>query len=301
MFIRSFTSDHIDGRSHRQANIIDRWAAFTIISVSLFLFFDPTTKITAMQQASSIDTKWNKQHLKLVEFKGKNGHCLVPNRYKEDKAFGKWVSKQRGLHVNNKLRLDRKELLDKIGFVWIDNNTAALVSCYNQKWNKQYEKLVEFKRKNGHCIVPQKRKEDKSLGKWVNNQRTRKTYRQDRKDLLDALGFVWNDDHGDDDDNGDTDSSGLMLPTINEFIGVKKQNDILLVYPFAGDKEMIEKAADTLNEAKANPIPYSVSRGAIKKGKGNRQHYVTVVVEDYERLYPGEWLNDTLIDFWMRW
>jgi hypothetical protein len=111
--------------------------------------------------------------------------------------------------------------------------------------------------------------------------------------------------------------------TRNEFIRDKKYDDILLVYPFAGDKKMIEKAANNLDEAKANPMleqesevdetatTHSVSRvpgtsdnssdarQAIKTR--NRAHYLTVRVEDYERLDPGEWLNDPLIDFWMEW
>jgi hypothetical protein len=111
--------------------------------------------------------------------------------------------------------------------------------------------------------------------------------------------------------------------TRNEFIRDKKYDDILLVYPFAGDKKMIEKAAKNLGEANANsmleqesevdetatthsvsPVPgtsddSSDARQAIKTR--NRAHYLTVRVEDYERLDPGEWLNDTLIDFWMQW
>jgi hypothetical protein len=132
---------------------------------------------------------WKKQYEKLVAFQRKNGHCLVPRGYKEDASFGLWVSCQRGLHVNNKLRLDRKDLLNKIGFAWRVDKYA--------RWNKQYEKLVAFKRKNGHCIVPQKYQEDASLGKWVDNQRTAHTnnkMRPDRKKLLDEIDFVWKAD-----------------------------------------------------------------------------------------------------------
>lgn len=32
-----------------------------------------------------------------------------------------------------------------------------------------------------------------------------------------------------------------------------------------------------------------------------RQHYVTLCVKDYQRLQPEEWLNDSLVDFWMQW
>jgi hypothetical protein len=64
------------------------------------------------------DHRWNKQYEKLVEFKQKNGHCRVPSRYQEDLCLGEWVKTQRTRHANNKFRLDRKLLLDDIGFVW---------------------------------------------------------------------------------------------------------------------------------------------------------------------------------------
>ena len=45
-----------------------------------------------------------------------------------------------------------------------------------------------------------------------------------------------------------------------------------------------------------------VSGAKKKDAKGAaRQHYVTIRVEDYERLEPREWLNDSLVDFWMQW
>jgi hypothetical protein len=55
--------------------------------------------------------------------------------------------------------------------------------------------LVEFKKINKHCNVPQKSHPDKRLGKWVNTQRThnkRGTIRFDRKKQLESIGFVWN-------------------------------------------------------------------------------------------------------------
>jgi Ulp1 family protease len=32
-----------------------------------------------------------------------------------------------------------------------------------------------------------------------------------------------------------------------------------------------------------------------------RAHFVTILVEDYEKLDPGELLNDSLVDLWMQW
>jgi hypothetical protein len=70
----------------------------------------------------------------------------------------------------------------------------------DQKWNMKYEKLVEYKRTNGHCMVPRKYEADKSLGPWVNKQRTlhknNNNIRPDRKRLLDEIGFAWKGDGG---------------------------------------------------------------------------------------------------------
>jgi hypothetical protein len=141
------------------------------------------------------DPKWNKQFEKLVEFKQKNGHCLVPKKYEEDSFLGVWVSSQRTRHAQNKLQLDRKGLLDEIGFVWkaLVGGAANNNKNNDKNWYQQYEKLVEFKQKNGDCLVPQQYQKDRSLGIWVSNQRTahaNKKMRQDRKDLLNKLGFV---------------------------------------------------------------------------------------------------------------
>jgi hypothetical protein len=75
-----------------------------------------------------ISALWNKQYGKLVEFKRKNGHCNVMARYQEDMSLGKWVGTQRGNHAKNKIRSDRKVLLDEIGFVWKVDTVGARCS-----------------------------------------------------------------------------------------------------------------------------------------------------------------------------
>ncbi|HBX50144.1 MAG: hypothetical protein A2275_06045 [Bacteroidetes bacterium RIFOXYA12_FULL_35_11] len=59
-------------------------------------------------------------------------------------------------------------------------------------WEKQYEELVRFKKKNGHCRVPQKFKENKSLANWVSIQR-RDKYKlsEEQIEKLNAVGFIW--------------------------------------------------------------------------------------------------------------
>ena len=93
-----------------------------------------------------------------------------------------------------------------------------------------------------------------------------------------------------------------------EFLLGRDDNDVLLVYPFSGDKNEIESAAQGLVEL----ADFGVSHDAAKESaqdqsekdeeiNGIRTHYLTISVADCKRLEPGVYLNDTLIDFFMRW
>jgi len=87
---------------------------------------------------------------------------------------------------------ERAKRLDEIGFIWTLVETVS--------WEDMFASLVEFKKIHGHCNVPQKSREYKSLeqkrlGKWVNSQRTaysRGKLNPARKQQLDSIGFVWN-------------------------------------------------------------------------------------------------------------
>jgi hypothetical protein len=116
----------------------------------------------------------------------------VPQRYKRDKSLARWVGDQRKFHNNNKLRQDRKRILDEIGFVWKDD--PGFKPSDDNQWHQQCERLGEFKRKNSHCKVPQSYEQDNSLGQWVKTQRKcqkNNNLRLDQKKLLDEIGFVW--------------------------------------------------------------------------------------------------------------
>jgi hypothetical protein len=142
------------------------------------------------------DKKWKIQYEKLIEFKRTKGHCRVPRSYELDKTLGQWVNDQRKTHTKNKLRLDRKDLLDEIRFIWRVEG-APTFKPDDKFWHQQYEKLLEYRQKNGHCRVPTKYKDDKSLGHWVGNQRANNNnnkLRLDRKTILEEIGFAWKDD-----------------------------------------------------------------------------------------------------------
>ena len=60
----------------------------------------------------------------MLEYKEKHGDCKVPQHYKDNKALGKWVAKQREQYKLMKkgqhsfLTPYRLEKLEKAGFVW---------------------------------------------------------------------------------------------------------------------------------------------------------------------------------------
>jgi len=68
--------------------------------------------------------EWSSKYEELLTYKESNGDTRVPQHYKENKALGKWVAKQREqykLHKKGKhsfLTPDRLEKLNIIGFVW---------------------------------------------------------------------------------------------------------------------------------------------------------------------------------------
>jgi hypothetical protein len=124
---------------------------------------------------------WKNQYDKLVEFKRKNGHYLLPNKYQEDTSLGNWVHLQRHLHVKNKLQLDGKGLLDDIGFVWrVDKSTHGISTM--KRWSSINAKMAivschKFTRKT------------RLLGFGLIT--SAKISKCDYKELLDDIGFVW--------------------------------------------------------------------------------------------------------------
>mmetsp|Transcript_5920 Transcript_5920/g.16593 ORF Transcript_5920/g.16593 Transcript_5920/m.16593 type:complete len:486 (+) Transcript_5920:90-1547(+) len=70
-------------------------------------------------------TGWNNRFEQLRQYKAANGHCNVPQYYKPDKYFGRWVMKQRHEHslklrgLKSQLTDEREAKLNAIGFRWV--------------------------------------------------------------------------------------------------------------------------------------------------------------------------------------
>jgi hypothetical protein len=114
---------------------------------------------------------WEEIFSLLKQFKTREGHCNVPQLHKEDGAnLGVWVNNQRQLKRMEKLDSDRQKILEEIEFEW-----ARVGNRGNAPWGEILSSLKQFKKREGHCNVPQSHKENgASLGVWLSHQRQRK-------------------------------------------------------------------------------------------------------------------------------
>lgn len=82
----------------------------------------------------------------------------------------KWVNKQRmekrlkDQGMKSSMTDHRLKLLDRCGFNWAKHKGQL-------SWDDKYEELVDFFKKNGHCNVPTKFRENSALGRWISTQR----------------------------------------------------------------------------------------------------------------------------------
>jgi len=84
--------------------------------------------------------------------------------------------------------------MESIGFVFVIDNNNSENSLKQQRWDEQFEKLREFKRRNCNCQVSLYYETDPILGRWVSKQRAKNSQSKlanSRFQKLDALGFEW--------------------------------------------------------------------------------------------------------------
>ena len=94
------------------------------------------------------------------------------------------MTTQRQWFKSGKLSDERIAQLDAIGFEWEISSS----------WAERLQQLEEYKAIHGNCRVPQRYKENPSLGIWVNTQRHRfKSGKLPDEQIaqLEAIGFQW--------------------------------------------------------------------------------------------------------------
>jgi superfamily II DNA or RNA helicase len=133
----------------------------------------------------TIGVSWDEGYGRLTLYKAREGHCRVPQGYIENGyRLGQWVSIQRQRQNKGALSEERRERLDKIGFVW---------DPFEADWDEGFGHLKIYKEHEGHCFVPATYNQHGfRLGGWVRSQRSHKDrLSEERRQRLEQLGFVW--------------------------------------------------------------------------------------------------------------
>jgi len=162
------------------------------------------------------DTKQNKKKKWKKERKASYYHIVVPAGTDVINANGN-VNDNGNAHeeVVDEHTVAAMELVEEQSITEIDGNVTSLErrpalhspppvksktkcnqayeSKFDEKWNRRFVELVEYKQKNGHCNCPNM---NGSLGYWVKKQRAlfkSKKLKADRNEKLVGIGFVFED------------------------------------------------------------------------------------------------------------
>jgi superfamily II DNA or RNA helicase len=134
---------------------------------------------------SRVEEKWETRYCELTEFKIKNGHCNLPNDYRNYSLL-RWIGTQRNLYKKNKLNADRIAKLNQLGFCWDDT--------LDKTWNAKFIELCVFQKHHGHSNIPLRHTENPQLGRWANMQRAlykKGKLAQERISKLAEIGFAF--------------------------------------------------------------------------------------------------------------
>lgn len=158
--------------------------------------------------------KWNRHFKELKEYKAKNGDCLVPKCFEENRALASWVYNQRfqfkkmNEGVDVPLDEERIKKLNAVGFCWKAKTNEAWRESDRVRrreksqdgWDEKFEALVDFKKKHGHTCVPKTYKPDQPLSSWVFRMRRQYGFRMagkinnmsdDRLERLKKVSYNW--------------------------------------------------------------------------------------------------------------
>jgi hypothetical protein len=135
------------------------------------------------------ERQWIEMFHELEQYKLLKGHVRVPVA---TSSLGHWVKRQRKIYHEGRLLEHREAKLKSIAFIWRLREERDLdTTTWDEKWMKKYEALKEFQDEHGDANI---RLQRGSLGTWVDTQRQhfrKDKLREDRRDLLDEIGFEW--------------------------------------------------------------------------------------------------------------
>lgn len=124
----------------------------------------------------------------LTAYKEEHGDCRVNDDFVTEGNFrlGRWVGRQRSASRAGRLPRKRVGALNELGFIW---------DPLEDDFQRGLSYLKAYKEKHGHCRMKGREIFDGfSLGSWVLGRRkalAKGQLSQERIDVLDALGFIW--------------------------------------------------------------------------------------------------------------
>ena len=137
---------------------------------------------------------WDDKVKMLEAFNQLHGHVCVP---KHDAELGWWVQQCRQMHNSGKMPEEKRERLEKLGFVWCGQEAKRIREQAEGKtvssWDDRFRSLMEFREVHGHTCVPMQR-HDPGLGAWVKEQRSLNNagkLQEERKQKLISIGFIF--------------------------------------------------------------------------------------------------------------
>ena len=142
---------------------------------------------------------WEARFAELVAFKERHGHLRITKKNQLSAGLMHWRDNQRIRFRSGVMPPEQKARLDALGFEW--ENPERLSPSMEEHnvalWENMFTKLLAFREAHGHCQVPQSKKADALLGKWVQRQRyhhRKNTLLPERRQRLEEIGFVWQSD-----------------------------------------------------------------------------------------------------------
>ena len=133
--------------------------------------------------------QWERSFALLEQYKKREGHSNVYYQHAEDGVkLGTWLTTQRQAYKKGKLDDSYQRRLENLGVIW---------DPLADHWERSFALLEQYKKRKGHCNVPQKYEEDGvNLGQWVCDQRQVRRGKPgilgaDRIERLDKLGIRW--------------------------------------------------------------------------------------------------------------
>ena len=126
---------------------------------------------------------WDQRLAQLRAFHQEHGHCNVSARQNSSLYF--YLERLRLRHDTGKLPKEHVQLLEALGFEWSKKRTRTVgerrrkypqnkepysLPAITTEWTSHYRQLVEFREREGHCLVPP---EEQNLYQWAEEQHVR--------------------------------------------------------------------------------------------------------------------------------